>query len=72
MRTKLTVSKISEVLDEATKGLNFRNIAKNAEVAQSTAFNIIKEFPLWDYFRFVNLPEKEKKRERRREARRGR
>lgn len=48
---KLSTTKISEILDKAVEGLSLSKIGLTVHVAHSTVYNVLKDFPLWQYFR---------------------
>jgi hypothetical protein len=70
MRPKLTKDQISQALDGAVTGEGYEKLADKLKMAPSTIRAVIKEFPLWEYFRDKAKGPSYLRAKRRREARR--
>lgn len=51
MKKRLTSEKVSKVLDRTTEGGYYKQIADEAGVSPSSVYSILRDFPLWAYFR---------------------
>lgn len=48
---KISSEKVAEILNKASLGGSLAKVALATEVAHSTVDKVIKDFPLWDWFR---------------------
>lgn len=48
---KIAQHKVSEILNRAVDGGGVHSIEKDTKVNRSTVWEILKDFPLWDYVR---------------------
>jgi hypothetical protein len=48
---KLSLFKLSEILDSIEPGLSINKTAAKADAAVSTVFNVLKDFPLWKFYK---------------------
>ena len=60
MKKRLDKTKLSRILDASTEHLSIRTISEEADVAQSTAWEVMKDYPLWDYYRQQNTDRRKK------------
>lgn len=51
---KLSADRVAKLLDRAALGGRYQDVADEAEVAPSTVRRVLKEFPLWNFFRKNN------------------
>lgn len=46
--------KLADILNAAVNTKSQAKIAEEAEVSSSTVVDVMKDYPLWDYFRKLN------------------
>ena len=42
---------VSNILNSVSPAKKLRDIAKEASASTTTVYNVLKDFPLWDYLR---------------------